>query len=155
MAVGCICCPIVLCASSAALKLSLEAMSTPALAHLATFSTCEISDALIKLGVPHGGHIPDIHLISSGSSLNTRICAPAYTVQMVLSSNQSAPKLSSHFVDMVPAGYIVVIDAPPRLVSFPSFRLISAYSALSVHLLLLYFLCSKTVQRQKMQSGVA
>ncbi|KAL1744785.1 ribonuclease E inhibitor RraA/Dimethylmenaquinone methyltransferase [Schizophyllum fasciatum] len=79
---------------------------------LSELSTCEISDALIKLGVPHGGLLPDIHL--TAPSQDTRICAPAYTVKMVLSSNTTAPKLSGHFVDQAPAGSVVVIDAPPE-----------------------------------------
>ncbi|KAG5638450.1 hypothetical protein H0H81_012515 [Sphagnurus paluster] len=75
---------------------------------LAKFSTCEISDALLKLDVPHGGHIPDISVMSSSA----RICAPAYTVRMVDAYNSSAPKLSAHFVDTAPAGSVIVIEAP-------------------------------------------
>lgn len=82
-----------------------------------TPSTCEISDALIKLGSPHGGHIPDIHCLSPRSDV--RIAGPAYTVQMVLASDETAPKLSAHFVDTATPNSIVVIDAPPRSVSFP------------------------------------
>jgi len=85
---------------------------------LATFSTCEISDALIKLSVPHGGHIPDIHIVSPESSNSSvRICSPAYTVQMVLASDTTAPKPLSHFVDTAPAGSVVVIDVPPEVKS--------------------------------------
>ncbi|KAF8973062.1 ribonuclease E inhibitor RraA/Dimethylmenaquinone methyltransferase [Flammula alnicola] len=80
---------------------------------LKAFSTCEISDALIKLKVPHGGHIPDIHIVSPATSNSEiRICSPAYTVKMVLASDVTAPKLSSHFVDTAPAGSVVVVDAP-------------------------------------------
>jgi regulator of RNase E activity RraA len=89
---------------------------------LGTLSTCEISDALIKLGVSHGGHIPDIQLVSSLSS-GARICGPAYTVKMVLMSNKDAPRLSTHFVDAAPAGSIIFIDAPPRLVFLSCFPL--------------------------------
>jgi regulator of RNase E activity RraA len=79
---------------------------------LAQFSTCEISDALIKLSVPHGGYIPDINTISPNS--NVQICGPAYTVQMVLAtSHTSGSKLSSHFVDTAPSGSVIVIDVPP------------------------------------------
>jgi regulator of RNase E activity RraA len=87
---------------------------------LGMFSTCEISDALIKLGVPHGGHIPDIHLVSSLSS-SARICGPAYTVRMVFMSDKDAPRLSTHFVDTAPAGSIIVIDAPSRSVFLSRF----------------------------------
>ncbi|KAJ7132789.1 ribonuclease E inhibitor RraA/Dimethylmenaquinone methyltransferase [Mycena crocata] len=76
---------------------------------LASYSTCEISDALLKLGVGSGGYIADLNPFSSG-----KICGPAYTVQMVLSSDTSAPKLSDHFVDTAPAGTVIVIDAPQQ-----------------------------------------
>ena len=104
------------------LRLALRAMSTTVSdvqAKLAGFSTCEISDALIKLGSPNGGHIPDIHMISP-SNTTTRVCGPAYTVQMVLGSNKAAPKLSAHFVDTAPEGSVIVINAPPRSVFLPS-----------------------------------
>jgi hypothetical protein len=89
------------------------------------FSTCEVSDALIKLGVPHGGHIPDIHCISPLSERETggraqgvpvpvrRLCGPAYTVRMVFASDRDAPKLQqSHFVDLAPKGSIAFVSAP-------------------------------------------
>ncbi|KAK0225854.1 ribonuclease E inhibitor RraA/Dimethylmenaquinone methyltransferase [Armillaria fumosa] len=81
---------------------------------LADYSTCEISDALIKLGTPHGGYVPDINLISTLPS-DTTVCGPAYTVQMILASDQAAPKLSAHFVDTAPASSVIVINAPPKL----------------------------------------
>jgi hypothetical protein len=86
------------------------------------FSTCEVSDALIKLGVPHGGHIPDIHCISPHSrsesgglaqGVPVRLCGPAYTVRMVFTSDRDAPKLQqSHFVDLAPEGSIAFVSAP-------------------------------------------
>ncbi|TFK44338.1 ribonuclease E inhibitor RraA/Dimethylmenaquinone methyltransferase [Crucibulum laeve] len=94
----------------------LRAMSTSATKPpLAEFSTCEISDALIKLGSPHGGHLPDIHMLSpSTTASNVRLCSRAYTVQMMLASDTSTPKLSSHFVDTATADSVIVIDAPPE-----------------------------------------
>jgi hypothetical protein len=86
---------------------------------LSEFSACEISDALIKLGSPNGGHIPDIHLVSPSGSTRV-VCGPAYTVQMVFTSDTSAPKLPSHFLDAAPAGTVIVIDAPPSSVSWLS-----------------------------------
>ena len=82
---------------------------------LADFSTCELSDALIKIGLPHGGHIPDIEQLSPRpGAAETRICGPAYTVQMVLASDKLSPKPAAHFVDTAPEGSVIVIDAPPR-----------------------------------------
>ncbi|KAH7916559.1 ribonuclease E inhibitor RraA/Dimethylmenaquinone methyltransferase [Hygrophoropsis aurantiaca] len=92
-----------------------RAMSMRSNSPLSPFSSCEISDALIKLGSPNGGHIPDIHMLSPTSTESQlRICAPAYTVQMVLASDKAAPKLSAHFVDTATPGSIIVIDAPPQ-----------------------------------------
>ncbi|KAH6913895.1 ribonuclease E inhibitor RraA/Dimethylmenaquinone methyltransferase [Coprinopsis sp. MPI-PUGE-AT-0042] len=75
---------------------------------LSEFSTCEVSDTLIKLKVPHGGYLPDVKMISSG-----KICSPAYTVRMVMSSDSTSPKFQGgHFVDGIAKGHVVVIDAP-------------------------------------------
>jgi len=95
----------------------------PALAPLAHFSTCELSDALVRLGVPNGGHIPDIRMLapapSSALGDTTRLCGPAYTVHIVLASNTTAPRLDAHFIDLAPAGCVVVVDAPPGTSSLP------------------------------------
>ncbi|KAI9455455.1 RraA-like protein [Lactarius psammicola] len=78
------------------------------------FSTCEISDALLKLGVPQGGHIPDIHRISPHpDGAGIRLCGPAYTVRLVLASERDAPKLQGHFVDLAPEGAVAFVCAPP------------------------------------------
>ncbi|ELU39306.1 demethylmenaquinone methyltransferase domain-containing protein [Rhizoctonia solani AG-1 IA] len=107
-------------------------ISTPASPHLspieqlAPFSSCEISDALIKIGLTHnakdapiqrGGYIPDINMLSPsptvGDGQNTRICGYAYTVKMVRGDDLHAPKPSQHFVDAAPSGSIAVISVPP------------------------------------------
>ncbi len=97
------------------------------------FSTCELSDALVKLGVPHGGHIPDIHRMSphscpekSSLPLPTRLCGPAYTVRMVSASDRDAPTLQQgHFIDLAPEGCIAFVSAPPGWFVAPSY---TAYS---------------------------
>ena len=88
------------------------------------FSTCEVSDALIKLGVPHGGYIPDIYCISphysrsetggpAAQCVPVRLCGPAYTVRMVFASDRDAPELQQgHFVDLAPEGSIAFVSAP-------------------------------------------
>jgi regulator of RNase E activity RraA len=90
-----------------------------AISKLSEFSSCEISDALVKLGFPNGGLIPDISVMSPPDDIKQTLCAPAYTVRMVPASDTSAPKLSEHFVDTAPAGSFIVIDAPTRLVVSP------------------------------------
>jgi hypothetical protein len=99
--------------AAARLQAVVSVMSTSTEFRLIQFSTCEISDALGKLGIPHGGHVSGIHQISTGPT--SRICAQAYTVKMVLASDIDAPKLVEHFVDTAPEGHVIVIDAPPSL----------------------------------------
>ena len=102
--------------------------STPTVL-LSSFSTCELSDALIKLGVPHGGHIPDIHAMNDQSS-QTTLCGPAYTIKMVWSGSKDEKLVleeGKHWVDTVPKGSVVVISAP-------SSELQSAYSNRYVHI---------------------
>ncbi|KAI0295821.1 RraA-like protein [Multifurca ochricompacta] len=82
------------------------------------FSTCELSDALLKLSVPQGGHIPDIYRISPRShseedGTGFRLCGPAYTVRLVLASESDAPKLQGHYVDLAPEGSVAFVSAPP------------------------------------------
>ncbi|EPQ57202.1 RraA-like protein [Gloeophyllum trabeum ATCC 11539] len=90
-------------------------MSSTSAPALSAYSTCELSDALIKLGAPHGGHVPDIHLFSPAPApRDFRLCGPAYTVQMVLASDRRAPKPPAHFVDTAPSGSVIVISAPPQ-----------------------------------------
>ncbi|KAG7098835.1 hypothetical protein E1B28_000739 [Marasmius oreades] len=74
---------------------------------LAAFSTCTLSDALLKLGVASAGHFPDIVRFSG-----PKICGPAYTVKMVYATDKEAPKLDQHFVDTAPSNSVIVIDAP-------------------------------------------
>jgi regulator of RNase E activity RraA len=92
-------------------------MSEPVTIAQSDFSTCELSDALLKLGVPHGGHIPDVHRITSHSH-SERLCGPAYTVRLVLASDRDAPKLlQGHFVDLAPPNSVVFISVPPGSLS--------------------------------------
>ncbi|KAF8331097.1 RraA-like protein [Cantharellus anzutake] len=101
-------------------------MSTPSQdsisPQLASFSSCEISDALVKLGVKSGGHIPDIEMYSPHSvrvpdAEGVKICGPAFTVKMVEASDKTSPTPSDHFVDAAPRGHVVVISAPRHLKS--------------------------------------
>ncbi|ESK96645.1 hypothetical protein Moror_6865 [Moniliophthora roreri MCA 2997] len=77
------------------------------MASISAFSTCTLSDALLKLGVASAGHFPDIVRFSG-----IKICGPAYTVKMVYATDKEAPKLEQHFVDTIPAMSVIVIDAP-------------------------------------------
>lgn len=99
---------------------SSQPSSTSSRSLLVQYSTCEVSDALVKLGVPSGGHIPDIEMYSprspqdASSSEPGRICGPAYTVKMVVASDKTSPKPSKHFVDACPNGHVMFVSAPSR-----------------------------------------
>ncbi|KAI5474702.1 ribonuclease E inhibitor RraA/Dimethylmenaquinone methyltransferase domain containing protein [Pseudohyphozyma bogoriensis] len=83
---------------------------------LAEFATCEISDALLKLGVPTGGLIPDLSAMSEKLG-GGRMIGEAYTVKMVEQKEVDAPKLQEHFIDTAPSGSIMVISSPPGVKS--------------------------------------
>ncbi|KAI9317289.1 ribonuclease E inhibitor RraA/Dimethylmenaquinone methyltransferase [Dichotomocladium elegans] len=77
-------------------------------------STCEIADAMLKLGHrPWGGYIPDIHMWSPKfCDGDTRIMGPAFTVKMVEKDNKTAPTPNVHFADAATEGSVMVISAP-------------------------------------------
>ncbi|GAA5992520.1 hypothetical protein JCM10908_000860 [Rhodotorula pacifica] len=77
------------------------------LERIAAFSSCEIADALVKLGNSTGGYLTDLHQLS-GQAGRT-IVGEAYTVEMVDSRDKEAPKLEQHFVDTAEPGTIVVV----------------------------------------------
>ncbi|OBZ91649.1 4-hydroxy-4-methyl-2-oxoglutarate aldolase [Choanephora cucurbitarum] len=85
------------------------------LEQLKKFSSCEVADALIKLGKgPWAGYIPDIELWSPQYCQgDTRIVGPAFTVKMVDKYDTTSPTPSEHFADAAHEGSVVVISAPP------------------------------------------
>ncbi|KAG1333341.1 hypothetical protein G6F62_006838 [Rhizopus arrhizus] len=84
------------------------------LEELKNFSTCEIADALLKLGQrPWGGYVPDIEMWSPAyCEGDTRIVGPAFTVKMVYKEDKTSPTPTDHFVDAAEPGSIVFISAP-------------------------------------------
>ncbi|KAF9365351.1 hypothetical protein BGX34_010391 [Mortierella sp. NVP85] len=82
------------------------------------YSSCDVADALLVLGVPSAGYIPDIHLWSPEYKAgNTRVFGPAYTVKMVPASDKESPKPAQHFVDAAPQGSVVCISQPANMVN--------------------------------------
>ncbi|KAI9022849.1 ribonuclease E inhibitor RraA/Dimethylmenaquinone methyltransferase [Phycomyces nitens] len=92
-------------------------METPleTLEALGQFSTCEVADALLKLGErPWGGYIADIDMWSPAYCQGeTKIIGPAFTVKLVDKLDKDAPSPSEHFADNIPSGSVVVVSAPP------------------------------------------
>ncbi|KAI7866553.1 RraA-like protein [Spinellus fusiger] len=93
----------------------MSAFSVDTLKEINKFSTCEIADALLKLGhKPWGGYVADIEMWSPKyCEGNTSIIGPAYTVKMVYISDDTAPLPTEHFADQIPENSIVVISSPP------------------------------------------
>jgi hypothetical protein len=66
---------------------------------LCTYSTCDISDALLKLGIPTGGFLPGLSLWSPHRQEGpTRVAGQAYTVKFVRNHQTNAPVLAEHYV---------------------------------------------------------
>lgn len=75
----------------------------------------QVADALIKLKLPHGGYLPGIEMFSPDHIRGpTTICGPAFTVKMVLQSDQTAPKPAKHFVDAAEPHSVMLVSAPPH-----------------------------------------
>ncbi|SCZ96696.1 BZ3500_MvSof-1268-A1-R1_C044g00127 [Microbotryum saponariae] len=99
--------------------------STPShlLDALKQLSTCEasrsISDALVKLQIPSGGHVPDLQPFGANpTSAKDRLVGEVFTVQMVDANDSQAPKLDGgHFVDQALPGSIVFISSPHHIKS--------------------------------------
>ncbi|TNY17035.1 ribonuclease E inhibitor RraA/Dimethylmenaquinone methyltransferase [Rhodotorula diobovata] len=80
------------------------------LQQLATLSTCEVADALVKLKHPSGGYVPDLERFSGPEG--KVLVGEAFTVEMVDGRDNEAPKLEGHFVDAADADSIVFISTP-------------------------------------------
>jgi len=90
----------------------------PIVEALQPYSTCDVSDALLKLKYPHGGFLPGLTLWSPKRQEGpTKIIGPAYTVKYVRKNYENEPKLNGHYIDSIPAGAVVFISSPPRTVN--------------------------------------
>ncbi|KAH8807399.1 ribonuclease E inhibitor RraA/Dimethylmenaquinone methyltransferase [Xylogone sp. PMI_703] len=80
---------------------------------LSEFTSCDISDALMKLDVPYGGYLQGISMYSPERETGpAKIFGPAFTVHTVLESDTNAPTPAGHFVDAIPKGAVVYIQQP-------------------------------------------
>ncbi|CAF9928018.1 MAG: hypothetical protein HETSPECPRED_006730 [Heterodermia speciosa] len=89
----------------------------PIVSALRPYSTCDVSDALLKLGVTHGGFLSNITMWSpKRQEGNTKIIGPAYTVKYerkVLKPKQPP----THYIDSIPPGSIIFISAPSETIN--------------------------------------
>jgi len=90
----------------------------PIVQTLEPFSTCDVSDALLKLKYPHGGFLPGLTLWSpKRQEGTTKIIGPAYTVKYVRKNYENEHKLEGHYIDNIPPGAVVFISAPAKTVN--------------------------------------
>ncbi|RYP07754.1 hypothetical protein DL764_002326 [Monosporascus ibericus] len=85
----------------------------PIVKALEEFTTCDVSDALCKLGQPHGGFLPGLTMWSPQRQDGpAKIVGPAYTVKYV-PLDYPAPKHPTHYIDSVPKDAVVFVSCPP------------------------------------------
>lgn len=71
---------------------------------LRRYSTCDVSDALLKLGYQHAGFLPDIFERTTPKSHNPMpIVGRAWTVQFAEKSSTQKPDFTGHYIDQIPA----------------------------------------------------
>lgn len=123
------------CRSSPFYSQHLATMSTSdsIVKSLREYTSCDISDALVKLKYPHGGFLPGLSLFSpERQSGDTKIVGRAYTVKYV-PNDDPTPKHSSHYVrsQMIPSLIIYCSQADGDIDRFrprrsSSLRILSA-----------------------------
>ncbi|KAK6461040.1 ribonuclease E inhibitor RraA/Dimethylmenaquinone methyltransferase [Scheffersomyces coipomensis] len=75
---------------------------------LSKFTPCDASDALNKIGIKHGGFIPNLIQRSAISSTSV---GKAYTV-LYAPKSDPRPEIKTSYIDQVPEGSFVVIGVP-------------------------------------------
>ncbi|KAM7193856.1 RraA-like protein [Rhypophila sp. PSN 637] len=87
----------------------------PIVQALQQYTTCDVSDALIKLKFRNGGFLSGLTMWSPERQNGpTTIVGPAYTVQYVPLADPR-PKHPTHYIDSVPSGAVVFVSCPPKI----------------------------------------
>ena len=85
---------------------------------LARYTTCDVSDALTKLGI-YDCFIQNVSLVSPNPyslvAAKARVCGPAYTVEFAPITDSQSIKPEYHHVDSCPKGSVIVIKTPAHL----------------------------------------
>ncbi|CRG84218.1 hypothetical protein PISL3812_01533 [Talaromyces islandicus] len=93
-------------------------LQSEAVSALRKFASCDIGDALVKLGVPNGGYLSGLKMFSPGVlCTKTRLFGPAYTVRMVRDSDKASPTPAKHFADAISRDSVVFISQPKGIAS--------------------------------------
>ncbi|KAL2213482.1 RraA-like protein [Sarocladium strictum] len=90
----------------------MAASKDPIVDELRKYTTCDVSDALCKLGHEKGGFLPGITMWSPERQKgDTKIVGLAYTVKYVHANSPEA-KIDSHYIDGLPEDCVVFISCP-------------------------------------------
>ncbi|GLA67037.1 hypothetical protein ABZX51_011556 [Aspergillus tubingensis] len=88
------------------------------LSALRRFTSCDVGDALVKLGVSQGGYLSGLKMYSPDfMSPTAKFLGPAYTVKMVHASDKVSPTPKVHFADAIPKDSVVFVSQPKGLIS--------------------------------------
>ncbi|KAL2199403.1 ribonuclease E inhibitor RraA/Dimethylmenaquinone methyltransferase [Corynascus similis CBS 632.67] len=88
-----------------------SAVEDPIVEALQEYTTCDVSDALVKLNHSNGGFLPGITMWSPHRQDGpTKIVGPAYTVQYAPRDDER-PKWPSHYIDSIPTGAVVFVTS--------------------------------------------
>lgn len=94
--------------------MSTTSPTDPIIDQLKAYTTCDVSNALVKLRHPTGGFLPGLTLWSPDRQAgDTRIVGPAYTVLYAPLADPSPRYSAGHYIDGVPAGAVVFVSSPP------------------------------------------
>ncbi|KAM7194047.1 RraA-like protein [Naviculisporaceae sp. PSN 640] len=89
--------------------------SDPIVEALQEYTSCDVSDALIKLKFRNGGFLSGLTMWSpERQDGSTKIVGPAYTVEYAR-LDDPRPKYPTHYIDSVPAGAVVFVSCPPKI----------------------------------------
>ncbi|KAK3330046.1 RraA-like protein [Apodospora peruviana] len=100
--------------SSATMRPDSSSSEDPIVEALQAYTTCDVSDALIKLKFRNGGFLSGLTMWSPKRQDGpTKIIGPAYTVQYVPLDDER-PKHPTHYIDSVPPGAVVFVSCPPK-----------------------------------------
>lgn len=97
-------------------KISIEDQKLHSI-ELSKYSSCDLADALVKKGLAHGGHIPNIVQFSKRQETNSSsssVAGPAYTVEYA-PLDDPRPAVKGGYIDIAPPNSVVVIVTSPSV----------------------------------------
>ncbi|KAH3670561.1 hypothetical protein OGAPHI_001076 [Ogataea philodendri] len=79
---------------------------------LSKYSTCDVSDALLKFGVSNGGYLPNLTRFSHNGST---MVGKAYTVLFAAKDDPNYTAIKGGYIDNLPPDAVLVIALTPEL----------------------------------------